>query len=87
MRPKIFINLNGGIIQQILSDSPVEVIIADYDVEGLDDDRVTSFKDESGKDTEEAVISHQHAGSGDRDEIAIVEALFKNILEATNGNG
>ena len=79
--PKIFINMDGGIIQQILSSSPVEIIIADFDLDDLDLDRITQFKDETGEDSE-AYIVHQEVGSGDNDETEIVDILFKNIKQA-----
>lgn len=35
--PKIFITMEGGIIQHIYADSPVDIIVADFD-EGITDD-------------------------------------------------
>lgn len=42
---KIFITMEGGCIQNIFSDGPVEVYIADFDVEGVERDHplLTSF--------------------------------------------
>ena len=37
MKPKIIIVMEGGIIQNMLSDAPVDVVIIDYDIEGLGD--------------------------------------------------
>ncbi|HAH24896.1 MAG TPA: hypothetical protein DCL77_14275 [Prolixibacteraceae bacterium] len=36
--PNIIVILNGGIVQSILSDKPINVKVIDYDVEGSDDE-------------------------------------------------
>lgn len=41
---KIVLIMNGGVIQQALSDEPVNVAIVDYDVEGIDECQRTSIQ-------------------------------------------
>jgi hypothetical protein len=36
MKTRIVITLTGGVVQGVLCDSPVEIILLDYDVEGAD---------------------------------------------------
>lgn len=81
--PRIFINLDGGIIQQIITDVPVEVIVADFDTQDLEEDRITRFKDESGEDAE-ASIWHEMASDEGHVSIEpeVVDKLFKNIEAA-----
>ena len=38
--PKIVIPMNGGLIEEIVSDIPVEVLQLDYDIEGADKDEL-----------------------------------------------
>ena len=52
---KIFINLDGGMIQNIISDAPVEVMVVDYDIDGASD--VVRFEDERGN-TAMAFVQH-----------------------------
>ena len=40
--PRIVITLTGGVVQGVLCDSPVEIILLDYDVEGADPSAVVS---------------------------------------------
>jgi hypothetical protein len=43
MKPKIIIVMEGGIIQNMLSDVPMDAVIIDYDVEGMDGDDLTEI--------------------------------------------
>lgn len=42
---KVLIQMDGGIIQSITSDEPIEVYVIDYDTEGVENDHpfLTSF--------------------------------------------
>lgn len=42
-RPRVVIEIDGGLVQDVCSDVPIDVIILDYDVEGCDDDRVKTL--------------------------------------------
>jgi hypothetical protein len=34
--PKVFVYVEGGVIQTILSDQPIDILVLDGDVEGID---------------------------------------------------
>lgn len=38
--PRVAVFMEGGIIQDIYFGSPVKVLVVDYDIEGLDEDRI-----------------------------------------------
>lgn len=38
MTPKILIHMEGGLIQSVFSDAPVEVYVVDYDIDGVEED-------------------------------------------------
>lgn len=42
-KPRVYINLEGGIIQDVWADSEVDVIVLDFDTEGGDEDRTTQM--------------------------------------------
>ena len=44
MTNRILIYVQGGVIQNIVSDQHVDIFVADYDVDGLDEDAI-SFLD------------------------------------------
>jgi len=44
MKPKIIIVMEGGIIQNMLSDVPMDAVIIDYDIEGVEDENLTRLK-------------------------------------------
>lgn len=51
--PRLFINIEGGLVQAVVADVPVEVVKIDYDTEGSGpDDGVVKFpqSDENGGD-------------------------------------
>jgi hypothetical protein len=37
---KVVVFIDGGRVDQVLSNLPVEIVIVDYDLEGLDDDNI-----------------------------------------------
>lgn len=39
-KPRILITVEGGIIQDIFADTPVDITIKDFDTEGADDDQI-----------------------------------------------
>jgi hypothetical protein len=51
--PRIVITLTGGVVQGVLCDSPVEILLLDYDVEGADPSTVVSVP-QCTKPTEES---------------------------------
>lgn len=57
---KIVLILDGGIIQQVLSDEPVSVGIADYDVDDAEEDQRTSIQLEDDA-PEEAFVNFLQA--------------------------
>lgn len=46
--PKIFITLEGGLIQDIKSTLPVDIVIADLDTDGADPNKITALFDYDG---------------------------------------
>lgn len=74
---KIFINLEGGLVQAVLSTVPdVEVMICDYDTEGASDDEITEIPQDDDT-VADAVV---------RVEIAQVDPVFINrAIGATAG--
>ncbi len=80
--PKIFINMDGGLIQQILCDSPVEVIVADFDIEDLEEENITKFKDEVDEDSKAHIMVQEARTDGEglvSLEPDVTQKLFKNI--------
>lgn len=47
--PKIVIVIKGGLIQNVLSTVPVEVLRIDYDIEGADPDNLTYISQSDGQ--------------------------------------
>ena len=49
MTPKILIHMEGGLIQSVCSDAPVEVYVVDYDIDGVEEDHphLTKFNGEN----------------------------------------
>lgn len=47
-KPRIVIVMDGGLIQQILADTDVEIATIDYDVEGTEDERLTAIPQQGG---------------------------------------
>lgn len=56
MAVKIVITLDGGLVNRVLSTEPVEVAIVDYDIEGADQEDLTSVPqlETVGPETEQA---------------------------------
>lgn len=50
--PKVVLTLDGGLIQDVKADSPVEVLKLDVDTEGADASELSQYKDEGGEDAE-----------------------------------
>ncbi|MNP09310.1 hypothetical protein D3C76_1014120 [compost metagenome] len=53
---KIVIVLEGGLVQNIVAEEPVEVLVIDYDAEGADEDEITAVPQDNGG-TADAVLS------------------------------
>ena len=60
-QPKVVITLDGGIVEDILSDVPSDVIVIDYDVEGIEEDRLTQIPQIRAASTEPAYTVEQVA--------------------------
>lgn len=45
---KIVIIVEGGVVQEVLTEDKVEVLIVDYDVDGVDDNELTSINQGDG---------------------------------------
>lgn len=48
--PKIIIRLDGGLIQEIYSDQPVEIIQLDTDIDGVEDSELILYPDGDNND-------------------------------------
>lgn len=40
---RVIITIEGGVVQHVLSHSNVEVVVVDYDTDGLDEDQITQI--------------------------------------------
>jgi len=43
--PRVFIYVSGGVIQNVMADTKVDVMVLDADVEGMDGPKVKTYKD------------------------------------------
>lgn len=50
MKPKIFIYVEGGLIQSIISDSPIDALILDGDTDGIE--RTKKYTEPDGTEFE-----------------------------------
>lgn len=55
-RTRVAVFMDGGLIQEMYSDSPVEVMKIDLDIEGAEDEELTPYPDREGS-TNKAYIS------------------------------
>lgn len=60
-KPKVVIVLDGGLVQDILSTIAVDVAVVDYDVEGVDEDRLTEIPQGDDRPAEPAYCWYQRA--------------------------
>ncbi len=58
-KPIIFIEVEGGLVQDIFADTDVEVRVLDRDVEGADEDEITTA------DGREATVCHWTVAQSD----------------------
>jgi hypothetical protein len=68
---KMVVFIDGGRVDQVLSNCPVEMVIVDYDLEGLDDDEIRKVLGE-----EMYVYTGFEAAEVDID---VVRQVFKDI--------
>ena len=54
-KPRVVIFIEGGVIHDIMSDSPIEIRVVDYDIEGSDD--YTTIKLPEGSEKHEVRLS------------------------------
>lgn len=47
MKTKMIITIEGGLIQEIISNQDVEILIVDYDIDGMEDEKLSKYE---GKD-------------------------------------
>lgn len=71
--PKIVITVEGGVVQSVMSNTPVEVFSVDYDTDGTADDELVAIP-QDGSDTESAICGISSADVDPKrvDEIAAV---------------
>jgi len=55
--PKVIIHLEGGLVQWVYSDTPMDVLIMDSDTDGADPDEIIKYHDMDG-DEGEAVFHY-----------------------------
>lgn len=65
---RIAVTLEGGLVQSVLAEEPVEVIVVDYDVEGASEDEIIEIFDD-----EQAVLRKFEAEINP----AYIDAVFK----------
>ena len=46
---RIVIVVEGGVVQEVLSDEPIECMVIDHDTDGVDEDRLVTFHPGEGK--------------------------------------
>lgn len=67
-KPRLVVVMEGGVIQALVADAPMEVAVVDYDAEGADPDFVSQVAqldaDGSISGYEDAVISLPHVEVG-----------------------
>lgn len=49
MKPNIAIIMEGGLVQNIITDQPANIVVIDHDTEGVDDQDLTHVKDVDSK--------------------------------------
>lgn len=54
-KPRVIIFVEGGVVHDIMSDSPIEIRVVDYDVEGSDD--YQTIKLSEGPETHDVRLS------------------------------
>jgi hypothetical protein len=50
--PKVVVFIEGGLVQEVISDSPVNFAVVDYDIEGADDDDIADIPQGDGTTAE-----------------------------------
>ena len=46
---RVVIVIEGGVVQEVLSDEPIECMVIDHDTDGGDEDRLVTFHSGEGK--------------------------------------
>lgn len=46
---RIVIVVEGGVVQEVLSDDPINVMVIDHDIDGVDEDSLVTFQPGEGK--------------------------------------
>jgi hypothetical protein len=50
IKPRVWMYIEGGVLHEVVADSPVDIMVLDCDVDGLDGDRIKTYKDMSGEE-------------------------------------
>jgi hypothetical protein len=74
--PKVVITVEGGLIQCIDSEVPLDVAVLDFDIDGADSEELTEYEDTGGHITNAFLSSW--GVSGDK---VIVDHVFKQLKE------
>ncbi len=73
--PKVIINLDGGIVHGVMSDKPVDVLVLDHDVEGVDEDDCMLVPDPYGLESAPTVVYKTNPYASDVNK-ATVECIY-----------
>ena len=77
-RTRVAVFMDGGLIQEIYSDSPVEVMKIDLDVEGAEEEELTPYPDREGEPNK-AYISLEKSGYGVDVDEEYIDTLWNNL--------
>jgi uncharacterized phage protein gp47/JayE len=77
--PKIVIHLEGGLVQWVYGDSPVDVLIMDVDTEGATEDEITKYQDIEGEEGE--AVFHFDGSQNINKEKSWVKKLFETVIK------
>ena len=63
MKPRVVITMEGGLIQDISTDTEMEILVLDFDIEGGDEDRIKTVRQYPDGDEAEAYIIDYDPGA------------------------
>jgi len=79
--PRVVVVMDGGLIQDVMCDSPVSILVVDYDVEGADEDQVVEILQTLYEDYAEATLSMWEPSA----ELEFVQHRFNEYAEHRSG--
>ena len=53
---RVVIVIEGGLVQEVLSDKPIECMVIDHDIDGMDENRLATFH--PGKGNQFQAVAH-----------------------------